>query len=111
MLVWNPLLKSDFNTLVNVSFQLAGLESFLSSVVEDGIERVSLSEFLQENFNRDSLLPELHISDKLVSLSVVNEAEIVSIILLDHEFGLGFFTSMSSDLDEFIVCSDSKRDI
>ena len=80
-------------------------------MVKDGIERVSLSKFIQENFNWDSLLPELHISNKFISFSIVNKPEIVSIFLFDHELGLSFFTSMSSNFNKFVWESDMKRDI
>jgi hypothetical protein len=80
-------------------------------VLEDGVERVSLSEFIQKDFDRDTLLPELHVSDKLVSLTVVHETEIVTIFLFNHELSLSFFTSMSSNFNKFSWLSDSKWDV
>jgi hypothetical protein len=80
-------------------------------VLEDCVKWVSLGKFIQKDFDWESLSPVLHVSDKFVSFTVVNETEIVSIVLLDHEFSLGFFTSVSSNFNKFIMLCDSKWDV
>jgi hypothetical protein len=57
------------------------------------------------------LLPKLHICNKLVSLTIVDETEIVSVVLLDHELCLGHLSFVSSDLNHLSLFGDSKRDL
>ena len=104
-------IKWNFNWLIIIQFKLTCVETFLFGMIENGVQGISLREFLNENLDRDSLLPKLHVSYKLVSLTIVDETEIVSVVLLDHELCLGHLSSVSSNLNHFSLFGDSKRDI
>ena len=57
------LIESNLNCCVVVELYLTCVKSLLFGVVEDCVEGISLSKFLNENTNWDSLLPELDISN------------------------------------------------
>ena len=105
------LVKGDFDWLIIVQFQLAGVESFFFGVVQDGVQRVSLSQSLKENIDRYTLLPEAQIGDQLVSLTIVDETEVVTVLLFNLEFSLRHFSSMSSNLNLFSFVGENDWDI
>ena len=80
-------------------------------MVQDGVQRVSLSQSLKENIDRYTLLPEAQIGDQLVSLTVVDETEVVTVLLFNLEFSLRHFSSMSSYLNLFSFVGENDWDI